>query len=561
MNLSYLFIFFKEHKKSLAFAVFLMLGESLVSLSVPWVAGIFSASILQDASNFDLSYFQIAALWLSLFVMQAWLRFLSTYRTSLIGANVLTQLSCRLYDHIQVLPVKYFNTRRKGEILSMLSNDVAIISYFISGVLTGLIPSLLILAGAIIIMSTINMTITLLIVVMVPAFFIVLKVIGRQLRPLSQKIVQGQADSVAIASENFGVIKLVKAFTRERLESTRFRNKADEIQALRRQQLKIQSILSPLIQLLVSTGVLIVVIVSAAYYRSGELSITDIVTLLMYGMLFARPMSGLANLYGQVQQALGASTRIIDVFNASPEPLAASSLQKIAIRGEIYFGNVSFGYTAGTNVLNNVSFKIRARETVVILGANGEGKSTILHLLMRFIKPGNGQIILDGYPLESFDLSSLRAQIGLVSQDIALCSGTITDNIAYGYPQASTADIENAAVKAGAHAFISKLELGYDTYVGENGVLLSGGQRQRIALARVLLSEPAILLLDEPTSMFDNAGKEEFEFNFKTLFSKQTVLIVTHDAAVARQGDRVLIMENGAVSERSGKFRDNAKSG
>ena len=550
MKFSYFFTFLKEHKKSLAFAIFLMLAESLVNLGIPWAAGIFSASILQGANTFNLSYVQIAALWLSLFGMQAWLRFLSTYRVNLIGSDVLTQLSCRLYDHIQVLPVKYFNTSKKGEILSMLSNDVAIISYFISGILTGLIPSLLILFGAIIIMFSINITITLMIVGMVPAFFIVLKVIGRELRPLSQKIVQGQADSVAIASENFSVIKLVKSFTREQLESTRFRNKAGEIQALRKQQLKIQSILSPLIQLLVSTGVLIVVIASATYYQSGELSIPDIITLLMYGMLFAKPMSGLAHLYGQIQQALGASTRILDVFNMSPEPLESASLQKIAIRGEIFFGKVSFGYAPDTNVLNSVSFKIRPRETVVILGANGQGKTTVLHLLMRFIKPGSGQITLDGYPLESFDLSSLRGQIGLVSQDIALCDGTITDNIAYGYPQASTEDIENAAIKAGAHAFITGLELGYNTCVGENGVLLSGGQRQRIALARALLSEPAILLLDEPTSMFDNTGKEKFQFNFRALFSKQTVLIVTHDEAVAQQGDRVLTMENGTVAER-----------
>jgi ABC-type multidrug transport system fused ATPase/permease subunit len=222
MTLYHFFSLLKNHKLPLLVAITLMVVESLVSLSVPWFAGKFSESILEGKTIFNLSYIQIALIWLSLFVVQALLRFLSTYKVNFIGAKMLTELSCRLYDHIQLLPVKYFSNTKKGETLALLSNDVTIISYFLSGVLTGLVPASLILLGALILMASINMTITLIIMLMVPAFFIVLKLLGRGIRPISENLVQRQADSMAIASENLSIIKLVKAFSREKNESNRF---------------------------------------------------------------------------------------------------------------------------------------------------------------------------------------------------------------------------------------------------------------------------------------------------------------------------------------------------
>jgi ABC-type bacteriocin/lantibiotic exporter with double-glycine peptidase domain len=260
-------------------------------------------------------------------------------------------------------------------------------------------------------------------------------------------------------------------------------------------------------------------------------------------------MSGLANLYGQVQQALGASSRIDKVFAMSPEPNDSSSLEIVNVRGEIIFEQVCFAYRANKVLLKNVSFKIASKETVVILGANGIGKTTLLHLLMRFVDPLSGNVSLDGTNLNTLNLSSLRKNIGFVSQDIALCNGSILDNISYGYPQASIEEIQVAAIEAGAADFINTFEKGYDTFVGENGMLLSGGQRQRISLARALLAKPSILLLDEPTSMIDKKGKAEFQEKLKQLFTQQTVLIVTHDKELILLADRVFTMEDGVVLE------------
>ncbi len=526
-----------------------MVLESLVSLSVPWFAGQFSKSLLENHEIYNFGYKWLALIWLMLFTIQAVLRFLSTYKVNFIGAQILTQLSCRLYDHIQVLPVKYFNMNKKGETLALLSNDVSIISHFLSGVLTSLVPSLLILIGSLILMATISPTITLLILLMVPAFFILLKVLGKSIKPLTENIVQNQANSLAIASENFGVIKLIKAFSREKIESDKYKNNAYKIQALRKKQLKIQAILSPLIQLLVTSGVLAVVVISAMHYQEGKLSMPELITLLMYGILFARPMSTLANLYGQVQQALGASSRLIKVFNVAPEPLDLNESTEQFNNNAISFKNIGFHYSSNEPLLNNVNINIAAGETLVVLGENGKGKTTLLHLLMRFVEPVTGIITIGDKNINQVNLSLLRNYIGLVSQDIALCNGSIIDNIAYGYPQATKEDIETVAKQAGAHQFISELEHGYKTQVGENGILLSGGQRQRISLARALLKNPSVILLDEPTSMVDKEGKEDFNNQLHSLLKKQTVIIVTHDKALSDIADRTITIENGKLKE------------
>jgi ABC-type multidrug transport system fused ATPase/permease subunit len=546
MTFYHFFSLLKNHKLPLLVAIALMVIESIVSLSVPWFAGKFSESVLDGKTLFNLSYIQIALLWLSLFVLQALLRFLSTYKVNFIGAQMLTELSCRLYDHIQLLPVKYFSNTKKGETLALLSNDVSIISYFLSGILTGLVPATLILLGALILMATINTTITLIIMLMVPAFFVVVKLLGKGIRPISENLVQRQADGVAIASENLSIIKLVKAFSREKSESNRFKSNAHEIQKLRKKQLKIQAILSPVLQLLVSTGVLVVVVVSAMHYQSGNLTMPDLITLLMYGMLFARPMSTLANLYGQTQQALGSSKRLNNVFNISPEPNnhAEEDNSENQLHGNITFNKVDFSYEPNEPLLNDINITIQPKQKVLILGPNGTGKSTLLHLLVRFIEPTSGEITIGEQPLNHFRLSTVRNSVGLVSQDIALCSGSIADNIAFGYPQASFAEIESAAKKAGAHSFISALENGYKTQVGENGVLLSGGQRQRISLARALMTEPSILLLDEPTSMVDNEAKTSFKESFNEVLKNKTVIMVSHEHHLVDIADHVYEMKN-----------------
>ncbi|GAC16430.1 ABC transporter ATP-binding protein [Aliiglaciecola lipolytica] len=551
MSFLSLFNLLRYHKTALSLAVILMIAESVISLAIPYFIGQFSTSILDEQNVFGWSITQICLAWIVLIILQAGLRFESTFRTNIVGAEVLNDLSCRLYDHVQMLPMAYFSNRKKGEILSLISNDANVLSYFLSGVLTGLVPAALLVLGAIFMMAQINLSIALIIIVTVPVFLVAIKIVGRTIRPISEQVIKHQAGAIAIATENFGSMQLVKAFNRQGIESKKFRQNANQVLNLRARLLRIQALISPLIQMIISIGIVFIVVVSALHYQAGELSIPDLITLLMYGLVFAKPMSSFAGLYSQLQQARGSSTRILDVFNVSPESDDKARFDLKCQQGFIQFNDVSFAYKSAEPVLSNVNVTFESGSTNVIIGQNGAGKTSLIHLLMRFMEPNSGTILIDEQNIADCSLVSLRKSIGLVSQDIALCDGNILDNIAYGLPQASEAEIVEAAQLAGADNFISGLKEGYYTQVGENGVLLSGGQRQRISLARALLINPQILLFDERTSFADVAGKHEFTHLLAHSLKEKTIIIVTHDQQLCDVADKIYKIESGVLGTRA----------
>ncbi|MFC4700827.1 ABC transporter ATP-binding protein [Glaciecola siphonariae] len=557
MHLSFFTQYLRPYRHSFALIFILMVLESAISLAIPFFIGQFASAVLQEAAplslfNIELNmhYGYLVGAWLGLIVLQTLARYQVSFRVNMVGARILTNLSCRLYDHVQMLPVSYFSKRKKGEILSLISNDANVIAYFMSGILTGLVPSLLIASGALLLMASINMPLALIIAVSVPGFLIILKLMGRKIRPLSEQVTAQQAGIVSIAAENFSTIKLVKSFSREKQESDKFKQNAQQMLNLRRQQFQIQALISPLIQMLISVGIVLVVLVSALHYRAGELSIAQLITLLMYGLLFAKPMSSLAGVYGQWQQAMGASTRIIDVFKVAPETDDTGTQEFVFKKGEVELKQVSFCYENNSNrapLLSKLNAQFKAGSVNVIIGANGSGKTTLLHLLMRFISPQSGQIFIDKQDISECGLRSLRRHIGLVSQDVALSHGSILSNIAYGQSEADFQAVSTAAKQAGAHEFISALPNAYDTQVGDNGVLLSGGQRQRISLARTLLLNCNIIIFDEPTSFADSHGKAEFAKLLSTQLQQHTVIVVTHDQALCDVADKVFTLKNGEL--------------
>ena len=554
MHFSFFADYIRPYKKTFAVIVLFMVLESAVSLSIPFFIGQFASSVLNEPSQFDvfqlnvnLNYTAIVGIWIGLILVQTATRYQVSFKVNMVGARILKNLSCRLYDHVQMLPVDYFSKRKKGEILSLISNDATVISHFMSGILTGLVPSLLIAGGAIILMANINLQLALIIALSVPAFFVLLKFLGRKIRPISEQVTQQQASIVSIAAENFGSIKLVKSFSRERHESEKFKLNAQQMLDLRRSQFKIQALISPFIQMLISIGIVVIVLVSTLHYRAGELSISELITLLMYGLLFAKPISNLAGIYGQWQQALGSSTRIVNIFKVAPEASDSGSQELEFNQGDIKLSNIDFGYNEHTKLLKNVNAHFKASQVSLIVGPNGAGKTTLLHLLMRFMNPQSGAIYIDDQDISQCTLQSLRRHIGLVSQDVALSHGTIMDNICYGQSDTDPEAAIQAAKSAGAHSFISQLPEAYNTQVGDNGVLLSGGQRQRISLARTLLLDCKIIIFDEPTSFADSVGKNEFAKLLSTYLKGYTVIVVTHDQNLRELAEQVFEIKNAGL--------------
>jgi ATP-binding cassette subfamily B protein len=559
-----LFSYLKTHRVAMAVILVLLIGETGISLLIPYLVGQFTGLLAADAAplviagvplSVDLAaddawqagtLWWVLAIWVGLLILQMGLRFQTGFRTNVIGAHVLAHLSCQVYNHIQALPLSYFVIQRKGAVIALLSNDVQVVSFFLTGVLIGLVPALLLVLGVGTMMWILHPQIALVIMICVPLFFILVKILSRAIKPLSEQVVATQAQAVALVSDNVQQIGLVKAFNREAQSSAEFAANAQHLLALRSKMLTIQAFITPFMQLCIALGVLGIVLVSVINLQTAQITIAQMITLLLYGALFAKPMGVFAGLYGQVQQAQGAATRIIGLLN---EPIEENTdaLPDIDedrdIEGRVRIQDLSFSYPQGEPLFAQVNFSVVPGQIGVIVGKNGRGKTTLLNLIMRFMEPDSGGISLDNKTIQSYNLTSIRRQFGLVSQDIALAHGTIKDNLMFGvvdHASISSEQLQHVLMITGICGFTDDLPLGIDTHIGENGIRLSGGQRQRIALARALLLATPILLFDEPTSFADNDTQQEFARLLREDLGNKTIIIVTHDPDLAQLADKVL---------------------
>ncbi|MEM9149506.1 MAG: ABC transporter ATP-binding protein [Cyanobacteria bacterium P01_F01_bin.3] len=538
------------HRRVLSVILGLLALGSAVSLANPWMAGLLTANVTESSPS-GLEIKPLLILWMCLLLVQAALSFASQYYIGSTGERITSELRMHLYQQLQALPISYYQQRKPGDTLTLLSTDADIISGFVTDTLVQLLPALLTFVGAFVLMAWLDITIALLVIIFMPIYFLAMKIIGRRMRPLSRAWVDANSDMISVVEENLGLLPVIKAFTRERQEQERFGVANTRLLSLSRKQLKISAMLSPAVGLLGGLGILIMLWVGTAHIENGSLSTGELVSVLLYAALLMSPLRTLADVYGQTQRTLGSAERIAAFLVEHPEPSDEGDLELGDVKGSIEFQNVSFAYPDRPPVLENFFFRIAAGETVAITGQNGAGKSTLANLIIRFADPQAGAIYIDGEDIRNVTLASLRARIGLVAQHVLLLNGTVADNIAYADPLADRETIEKAAIAANAHDFIAALNDGYDTVIGDQGIRLSGGQRQRISLARTLLKDPQILIFDEATAMFDPAGEQSFIEECRDLLSQKTVIFITHRAAPLGLADRVLELKSSAITTSS----------
>lgn len=545
MTLRFLLAYAAPYRTSLALASLLMLLDTVAALALPLVAGRFAQQVIDSGK----ATAQIVLVMLALLGAQALLRYGNNSLVGRTAANILADLRGRIYDHLQSLPLAFYQQRRQGEILALLTYEVTQLAGFISGTLLTLAPSLLTVVGAVILMWRLDPFLAALVSLLVPVFYLVLKILGRHLRSLGVQLQEADAAAISVADENLSMLPAIKTFTREAEESIRYGREVENVRVLNTRKVHSSAALEPAIQFVATAAAVLLLWLASARVGSGQMTPAELVSFLLYAVLLTRPVARLAGTYGQALMAQGTLQRLQAVLSERPEPIAQSVHPLPAVHGDIEFRDLCFAYPGRPFVLQGLNLHIQAGETVAITGANGVGKSTLSALLMRLHEPQSGHILIDGHHIAQVSLHSLRRQIGIVPQHVLLFNGTVRDNIAYGRAGSSIHAIEDASRLAQAHDFVQGLPQGYDTLIGDQGVRLSGGQRQRLALARALLKNPPILVLDEATAMFDPEGEKAFIEASRDTLRHRTVILVTHRPASLALADRVLVLEDGDVGE------------
>lgn len=521
------------------------IASSLLTLAVPWLAGTMLGSMFSSTRPSA----GLIPLLLALLAATALVNFASACVAGATGATILADLRLRIYRHLQSLPIAFHENSRQGDTLALMTYELARLSSFLTGTLANTPAQFMTVVGAVVIMARLDGRLALLVPLLVPGFYLTLKVVGRHLRTIAEAIQQAEAEVVAVAEENLEMLPAIKAFAREERETARYAAVVEGAMRLAVRENRIFAALQPTIGFITAAAAILLLYAAGQNVKSGSMSPTELFSFLFYTALLTRPAATLANLYGQIQSARGTMARLQGVLRHEIEHGFDSGEKLGPVEGAIAFEHVGFAYPDRGNALRDVSLSILPGEIVAITGANGAGKTTLIHLLLRLYQPLTGKILLDGHDIARFRVQDLRSKIGLVSQRTFLFNGTIRENIAFGLDGASAAAIERAAKLSQAWDFIGALPRGLDTRIGDHGVRLSGGQRQRIALARALVKNPPILVLDEATSMYDLDGEDAFIEACATALAGRTVILITHRPASLAMATRILQLRDGGIRE------------
>lgn len=458
------------------------------------------------------------------------------------------------YFRLITLPMNFFANRRVGELNSRLSADLSQIQDTLTTTLAEMVRQLVLLVGGISLLVIVSPKLTMFNLAILPLLIVSAVFFGKTIRKISRQAQDKLADSNTIVEETLQGISNVKAFANEAYEANRYDRSLREVVRIALRGATLRGGFASFIIFCLFGAIVGVIWYGSVLVSQGDLSVGNLTTYILYSMFVGAAMGTFPELYANVQKALGSSERVIEILGEKNEPVSIISEENASrqyLKGNLAFENVRFAYPSRKEitVLQGLSFEARAGEKVAIVGPSGAGKSTIASLILRFYEPQHGHVLFDGKRADEYALTDIRNQVAIVPQDVLLFGGTIRENIAYGKLNATEEEIIAAAQKANAHNFIMGLPEAYDTLVGERGVKLSGGQRQRIAIARALLKDPAILILDEATSSLDSESERLVQEALEVLMKDRTSVIIAHRLSTIREADKIIVLEKGKVAE------------
>ena len=476
------------------------------------------------------------------------------YLVMTIGERIVADLRRDVFGHLMSLSPAFFDSSRSGELVSRLTADTTQIKSAVGASVSIALRNFMLFIGATTMMVVTSPRLSGLVLLAIPLIVLPLMAFGRWVRRLSRNAQDTLADASAYASELVGAIRTVQAYTGERLANARFGGEVEQAYEAARSSSRARAVLTAIVIFIVFTSVVVILWIGSNDVEAGLISPGRLGQFVLYTAFAAAGLGQLSEVWGEVSAASGAAERLFEILRVKSEIAAPVSpvLLPEPARGDISFDDVRFAYPTRPKALavDGVSFSVRAGEKVAIVGPSGAGKSTLFHLLLRFYDPASGAISLDGVPIPSADPTDVRRRIALVPQDPVVFAASARDNIRFGRPEASDADVERAADLAHASEFLRRLPGGLDTPLGERGVTLSGGQRQRIAIARAILRDAPLLLLDEATSALDAESETLVQTALEELMSHRTTLVIAHRLATVLSCDRILVMDQGKIVEQ-----------
>ena len=540
-----LFPFFRPYRGTVMLAVGALLLTALVSLLLPIAArrviDTFGTGNMELLNQYFLAAIGVGAV----FALGTGFRYWLVTR---LGERVVADIRKAVFDRMIGMSPGYFEQLMTGEVLSRITTDTTLVLSVVGSSVSWFLRNVLLLAGGMVLMLWTAPKLTGLVLLIVPVILLPILSLGRRLRQLSKENQDWIAASSGRASEDLLAVQTVQAFTHETLSRSAFSQVTERSFDSAKARITLRAMITMTIIFVVFSGILGVLWIGAIDVRSGGMTAGELVQFLIYAGIVATSSAALSELWAELQRAAGATERLIELIEAE-DPIEEPQAPQEVMPGEIVFDEVEFRYPTRPNqaALHQVSFKVAPGETVALVGPSGAGKSTVIQLVLRFFDPASGRITLGGTDIREAERAKLREHIGLVPQEPVIFAASAMDNIRFGRPDASDDDVRAAARAAAADAFISALPNGYDTYVGERGVMLSGGQKQRIAIARAVLRDAPILLLDEATSALDAESEAAVQAAFEDMARDRTTIVIAHRLATVKKADRILVLDQGEI--------------
>ncbi len=543
-----LLVYVRPYAGRMVFGLICMIIAAAAYLVVPWLIKNVVDEVLQ-AKDLGMLNLVVVAI-LMVFLIRGFATYGQTYTMSYIGQRVIIDIRQALFKHLQRLDQAYFDRRKTGQIMSNLTNDVGALQTAIVDNLISLITEAVTLIGSLVSMILIDWKLTLVTLIIVPVVLGLVNVFGKKLR-LAGHEVQGRiADITSLLQEVISSIRIVRSFARESHEIEQFEHENQRNFRAAMKATKLSSLLSPLVEFSAAIAVTVILWYGGYNVVTGVISAGSLIAFLIYAINLSNPVKRLSQVYSNIQKSMAAGDRVFEILDTEPEVKEKPNAKDLPeLKGDVEFDNVSFSYDGEKNALDSLNLHVPAGRIIAVVGPSGAGKTTIANLLPRFYDVTDGALRIDGVDVRDVTFKSLREQIGLVPQETMLFNASIKDNILYGRLDGTDEEVYAAAKAANALEFIEKMPEGMDTIVGERGSSLSGGQRQRIAIARAILKDPKILILDEAASALDTESEKLVQEALERLMKNRTAFVIAHRLSTIKNADQIIVMKQGRVVE------------